>query len=81
MALFRHGIAVGLDLSSALVWPTDELFNINSNININGRTVDGKWSKSEAHLSRYVIVKVKFERLHYAGYTVAAATAVTPRHC
>ena len=34
MALFRHGIAVGLDLSSALVLPTDELFNINCNINI-----------------------------------------------
>ena len=34
MALFWHGIAVGLDLSPALVWPTDELFNINSNINI-----------------------------------------------
>ena len=29
--------------------------------------MDGKWSKSEAHLSRYVIAKVKFERLHY-GY-------------
>ena len=27
--------------------------------------MDGKWSKSEAHLSRYVIAKVKFERLHY----------------
>ena len=25
---------MGVDLSSALVWPTDELFNINSNINI-----------------------------------------------
>ena len=67
MALFRHGIAVGLDLSSTLVWPTDELLNINSNINIimEGRTVDGKWSKSEAHLSRYVIATVKFERLHH----------------
>ena len=31
--------------------------------------MDGKWSMSEAHLSRYVIAKVKFERLHYAnGY-------------
>ena len=70
MALFRHGIAVGLDLSSALVWPTDELFNINSNSNI---IMEGEWTesgKSEAHLSRYVIAKVKFERLHY-GYTVA----------
>ena len=46
MALFRHGIAgfaVGLDLSSALVWPTDELFNINSNINI---IMEGQWTES-----------------------------------
>ena len=44
MALFRHGIAVGLDLSSAtLVWPTDELFNINSNINI---IMEGQWAES-----------------------------------
>ena len=66
MALFRHGIAVGLDLSSALVWPTDELFNINSNINIIMEGQWTEWSKSEAHLSRYVIAKVKFERLHTA---------------
>ena len=32
--------------------------------------MDGKWSKSEAHLSQYVIATVKFERLLY-GYTVA----------
>ena len=44
MALFRHGIAVGLDLSSALVWPTDELFNINSNINI---IMEGQWTESD----------------------------------
>ena len=25
--------------------------------------MDGKWSKSEAHLSRYVIAKVKFEAI------------------
>ena len=43
MALFRHGIAVGLDLSSALVWPTDELFNINSNSNI---IMEGQWTES-----------------------------------
>ena len=43
MALFRHGIAVGLDFSSALVWPTDELFNINSNINI---IMEGQWTES-----------------------------------
>ena len=31
--------------------------------------MDGKWSMSEAHLSRYVIAMVKFERLYYAyGY-------------
>ena len=41
--------------------------------------MDGKWSMSEAHLSRYVIAMVKFERLHYAwlrlrlrGYSYAA---------
>ena len=35
---------------------------------------------SEAHLSRYVIAKVKFERLHY-GYTVCgyAVTRVVYR--
>ena len=43
MALYRHGIAVGLDLSSALMWPTDELFNINSNINI---IMEGQWTES-----------------------------------
>ena len=43
MALFRHGIAVGLDLSSDLVWSTDELFNINSNINI---ILEGQWTES-----------------------------------
>ena len=45
MAWFWHGIAVGvgLDLSSALVWPTDELFNINSNINI---IMEGQWTES-----------------------------------
>ena len=41
--LFRHGIAVGVDFSLALVWPTDELFNINSNINI---ILEGKWKES-----------------------------------
>ena len=45
MALFRHRIAVGLDLSSALVWPTDELFNINSNSNIN-IIMEGQWTES-----------------------------------
>ena len=43
MALFRHGIAVGLDLSSALVWPTDEFFNSNININI---IMEGQWMES-----------------------------------
>ena len=47
MAWFWHGIAVGLELgsnlSSALVWPTDELFNINSNINI---IMEGQWTES-----------------------------------
>ena len=43
MAWFWHGIAVGLDWSSALVWPTDELFNINSNINI---IMEGQWTES-----------------------------------
>ena len=45
---------MGVDLSSALVWPTDQLFNINSNINIilegkwkeSGRKVEGKWKES-----------------------------------
>ena len=45
MALFRHGfaVAVGLDLSSALVLPTDELFNSNSNSNI---ILEGQWTES-----------------------------------
>ena len=68
MALFRHGIAVCLDLSSALVWPTDELFNSNSNSNSN-IIMEGQWTES----GLYVIAKVKFERLYY-GYTEAAAT-------
>ena len=40
--------------------------------------MDGKWSKSEAHLSRCVIAKVKFERLNYDygyGYAVTPGIA------
>ena len=49
------------------MWPTDELFNINSNINI---IMEGQWmesglSQKHTYLDNYVIAKVKFERLHY----------------
>ena len=55
------------------MWPTDELFNINSNININ-IILEGKWKESglcqkHTYRNNYVIEKVKFERLHYAHAT------------
>ena len=65
--------AVSVDLSSALVWPTDELFNINSNINI---ILEGQWK--ESGLCQKHTYRDMFMRLHYGygyGRHIGNATA------